>query len=110
MEREPQCLQCRMTSRFRSFKRALLVAFLLAMAAVVSADRQVTNVHVNAGVAPNVTGISPGTGAVGATVVISGFSFGATQGTSTVTFNGTPVTSVTSWAATSVTVLVPAGA
>jgi trimeric autotransporter adhesin len=60
-------------------------------------------------VAPNITNLSPATGAVGATVTISGTSFGSTQGTSTVSFNGTAATP-TSWSASSITVPVPSGA
>ena len=58
---------------------------------------------------PSITGLSPGQGAVGASVTISGTSFGDTQGSSTVTFNGTPAT-ITSWTATSIVTSVPAGA
>lgn len=57
--------------------------------------------------APNITVLSPTTGAVGATVTISGTNFGSSQGT--VTFNGTAA-SPTSWAAGSITVAVPAAA
>jgi hypothetical protein len=59
---------------------------------------------------PAITSLLPNTGAVGASVIIAGSNFGATQGTSTVTFNGTAVTAVASWSATSITVTVPAGA
>jgi hypothetical protein len=59
--------------------------------------------------APSITSLSPTSAAVGASVTISGTSFGATQGTSTVQFNGTPATP-TSWNATSIVVPVPAGA
>src|SRR5438477_6347030 len=38
---------------------------------------------------PSITGLNPTSGLVGASVTITGASFGATQGTSTVTFNGT---------------------
>jgi IPT/TIG domain/Bacterial Ig-like domain (group 2) len=61
------------------------------------------------GAAPTITTLSPNTGAVGSTVVITGTNFGATQGTSTVKFNGTAATA-TSWSATSITVTVPSGA
>jgi len=56
-----------------------------------------------------ITSLSPSSGAVSASVTITGTNFGATQGTSTVAFNGT-TTTPTSWAATSIVVPVPAGA
>ena len=64
---------------------------------------------VNFTVAPNITNVSPLSGAVGATVTITGNSFGATQGASTLTFNGTAAT-VTSWNGSSIVAPVPAGA
>lgn len=57
---------------------------------------------------PAISGISPTSGIVGASVTISGTDFGSTQGSSTVTFGGTAA-SVTSWSAASVTVTAPAG-
>src|SRR6202034_175200 len=60
-------------------------------------------------VAPNITSLSPTSGAVGAAVTVTGTNFGSTQGTSTVKFNGTAAT-VTSWSATSIQVTVPSGA
>src|SRR6202049_4412824 len=59
--------------------------------------------------APNITSLSPTSGAVGAAVTITGTNFGSTQGTSTVKFNGTTAT-VTSWSATSIATTVPSGA
>src|SRR5262249_57820190 len=59
--------------------------------------------------APTITSLSPGSGAIGTPVTITGTNFGATQGTSTVTFNGTTATP-TSWSATSIVAPVPAGA
>lgn len=59
--------------------------------------------------APTITNLSPGPGAVGTSVTITGTNFGASQGTSTVTFNGTASTP-TSWSATSIAVPVPSGA
>src|SRR5205823_8965721 len=41
---------------------------------------------------PNITGLLPTSGAVGASVTISGTSFGATQGSSTIKFNGIAAT------------------
>ena len=60
-------------------------------------------------VAPAISSLSPDAGPEGATVEITGTSFGAMQGTSTVTFNGTGATP-TGWSDTSITVTVPAGA
>ena len=59
--------------------------------------------------APSITSLSITTGAVGATVVITGTNFGSSQGSGTVKFNGTAAT-VTSWSAASITVTVPSGA
>src|SRR6267143_219820 len=60
--------------------------------------------------APSITSLSPTSGAVGASVTITGTNFGTTQGTSTVTFNGTTATAITSWNATTITATVPTGA
>ena len=59
---------------------------------------------------PTITSLSPTSGAVGASVTITGTNFGSTQGTSTVTFNGTTAATITSWSATSIVAKVPAGA
>src|SRR5207248_1765637 len=56
-----------------------------------------------------VTSLAPASGAVSASVTITGTDFGTTQGTSTVKFNGTTATP-TSWSATSIVVPVPSGA
>ena len=61
------------------------------------------------GTSPTITGLSPNSGAVGASVTISGNYFGASQGSSTVTFNGTAATP-TSWSNTSIVTPVPSGA
>ena len=58
---------------------------------------------------PQITSLNPSSGPVGTQVVISGSSFGASQGTSTVTFNGVPASNST-WSDTSITAAVPAGA
>lgn len=55
---------------------------------------------------PTITGISPGTGTVGATVIISGTNFDATPANNTVSFGGTWAT-VTAATAASLTVTVP---
>ena len=58
---------------------------------------------------PGITSVSPNTGAPGSTVLISGSSFGASQGTGSVTFNGAPAT-ITNWSDSAISALVPAGA
>jgi hypothetical protein len=60
--------------------------------------------------APSITSLSPTTGAVGASVTITGTNFGSTQGSSTVKFNTTTATTINSWGATSIVALVPTGA
>jgi hypothetical protein len=60
-------------------------------------------------VIPVITNDSPASGPVGTSVVISGTSFGDTQGDSTVTFNGVAAFP-TSWSNTSLTVSAPTGA
>ena len=60
--------------------------------------------------APSITSVSPTSGAVGASVTITGANFGSTQGTGTLTFNGTTATSIGSWSATSIVATVPTGA
>ena len=59
--------------------------------------------------APSISGLTPSSGAVGASVVIAGSNFGSSQGSGSVSFNGTTA-SVSSWSATSITVTVPTGA
>jgi subtilase family serine protease len=58
--------------------------------------------------APNISGISPTTGPVGTTVVISGSGFGTSQGGSTVTLNGAAVT-INTWIDTSISITIPPG-
>ena len=58
--------------------------------------------------APNITSLSPTTGAVGTTVTVNGTGFGTTQGDGTVTFNGV-AGSPSSWTATRILVPVPSG-
>ena len=60
--------------------------------------------------APTIASLNPTSGAVGASVTITGTNFGSPQGTSTVTFNGTAATTITGWGAMSITAKVPAGA
>lgn len=57
----------------------------------------------------SLTGVSPNSGMIGASVTLTGTNFGATQGGSTVKFNGTTATP-SSWSPTSITVPVPGGA
>jgi len=58
---------------------------------------------------PTISSLSPTSGAVGASITITGTNFGSTQGSSTVSFNGTAATP-TSWSSTSIVVPVPSGA
>jgi YD repeat-containing protein len=58
---------------------------------------------------PTITNLSATSAVAGTSITISGFFFGATQGSSTVTFGGTTA-SPTSWSATSITAPVPSGA
>ncbi|PYV68657.1 MAG: hypothetical protein DMG97_24190 [Acidobacteria bacterium] len=60
-------------------------------------------------VTPNISSLAPNSGAVGASITISGSGFGSTQGTSTIKFNGTTATP-TSWSAASIVAPVPSGA
>jgi RHS repeat-associated protein len=63
----------------------------------------------NFAVTPHISSLSVTSGAVGASVTVTGTTFGATQGTSTMTFNGTTATP-TSWSASSIVVAVPTSA
>ena len=68
------------------------------------------NVTLNFSVAaapPNITSLSPNSGAVGSSVTITGANFGTTVGS--VTFNGTGA-AVTTWSPSSILVTVPSGA
>ncbi|HEY4110066.1 MAG TPA: FG-GAP-like repeat-containing protein [Puia sp.] len=58
---------------------------------------------------PTITDVSPGSGAVGSSVVLSGTNFGATPAANTVYFGGVPAT-VTAASTGSLTVTVPTGA
>jgi O-glycosyl hydrolase len=83
----------------RSLIKAALAIGLVSCA--VTAESTVTS--------PNITKVNPGSGAIGASVTISGANFGATRGTSTVTFGGVKATP-TNWSVTSIVAPVPAGA
>src|SRR5882762_8279058 len=61
------------------------------------------------GASPTITTLSPTSGAVGASVTITGTNFGSTKGSSTVKFNGTTA-NTTTWGSTSITATVPTGA
>jgi hypothetical protein len=61
------------------------------------------------GTPPTISNLSPPTGAVGASITITGMNFGVTQGTSTVKFNGTTATPA-SWGAANIVAPVPTGA
>ena len=58
---------------------------------------------------PLITAVTATTGSVGTQVVISGLSFGATQGSSVATLNGTPVI-INNWSDTAITFTIPYGA
>ncbi|MCU1304992.1 MAG: repeat-associated core domain protein [Candidatus Sulfotelmatobacter sp.] len=58
---------------------------------------------------PVINTLAPTTATAGATVTISGSSFGATQGTSTISFSGTSAVA-SSWSDTSIVTTVPAAA
>ena len=60
--------------------------------------------------APTISSLSPTSGAVGASVTITGTNFGSTKGSSTVKFNGTTATTITGWTSTSIVAAVPTGA
>ena len=60
--------------------------------------------------APKITGLSVNSGAVKASVTISGQNFGTSRGSSTVAVNGAAVTTYGTWTATSVKVDVPLAA
>jgi hypothetical protein len=59
---------------------------------------------------PLVESLSPISGAVGSSLIISGCSFGTPQGTSTITFNGTAASKVFSWSPSQIIATVPEGA
>lgn len=85
--------------RMRSWKRILILAISLLFFFATTAQAA----------PPSITSLSITTGAVGASVTITGTNFGSSQGSSTVKFNGT-VATVTSWTATSIATKVPTGA
>ena len=58
----------------------------------------------------SITGISPSSAPIGASVVFTGTGFGPSQSDSVLWFNGGPVTTITSWSDTSITAVVPPNA
>ena len=68
-----------------------------------------TNTPVPTPIPLAISEVNPVCGVVGETIIITGTSFGDTQGSSVVTFNGGPAT-VNSWSNTQIEVLVPSGA
>jgi RHS repeat-associated protein len=60
--------------------------------------------------ATTVSGLSPASGPVGASVVITGTGFGPTQSDSAVIFTDATATTITNWSDTSITAVVPSGA
>jgi IPT/TIG domain-containing protein len=87
-----------------------ILAGCAASLAPLQAPGQPGNVTVNAKPAqPTIKQLSPTSGAVGATVTITGSGFGSTQGSGAVRFNGTTATASV-WSALSITVTVPSGA
>lgn len=56
---------------------------------------------------PGIMDLSAASGVTGASITITGVSFGSTQGTSTVEFNGMAATDITSWFSTSIVCKVP---
>lgn len=112
MERPPLLLMSYHSKRRSSHWFACLAVVLLAATLLLRAQAPgaATGVTVVAKPAtPTITLLSPSSGAVGATVTITGSGFNATQGTGTVTFNGVTAT-VTSWSPMSLTTTVPVGA
>ena len=59
--------------------------------------------------APTISSISPSSGAVSTSVMITGTNFGSSQGSSTVSLNGTSA-AVASWSNTNIVAVVPTGA
>jgi hypothetical protein len=77
--------------------------------AVATATFDNVSISSTAAPAPVIASVSATTGPTGSQVVISGFGFGASQGSSVVTLNGAPVT-INSWSDTSITITIPSGA
>jgi DNA-binding beta-propeller fold protein YncE len=80
-------------------------------ASYLAASQVTQSVVVNL-VSPAIASVSPASGAIGASITITGMNFGPAQSqyAHSVTFNGVAATSITSWCNTSIVVIVPAGA
>lgn len=77
---------------------------------VVNVDLQNSNgVNFTVILAPNITSVTPSSGAVGATITTIGTNFGALQGSSKIQFNGISA-GVLSWSDTTISATVPIGA
>jgi YD repeat-containing protein len=76
---------------------------------IVVSSGTTTTVNVALGAVPSISGLSPSSGTVGASVTVSGSGFGPTQGSSTVKFNNITATP-TGWSDATVTAPVPTGA
>jgi hypothetical protein len=85
--------------RLRAWKLGLFVVILFPL--LCSSNAQAA--------APTITSLSITTGAVGASVTVTGTNFGSPQGTSTIKFNGTTATATT-WTTTSIVTTLPSGA
>src|SRR5260221_1406107 len=83
----------------RTQTRSLIAALLFSLAC---AGRTLAQ-------APTIASVSPNSGAVGASVAITGTNFGSAQGSSTVTLNGTTAL-VASWSNTAIVAVVPTNA
>jgi hypothetical protein len=79
--------------------RTLMAALLFSLACAGRTTAQV----------PNITSISPASGAVGTAVAITGTGFGATQGINSVSLNGT-ASVVANWSDSTIVAIVPANA
>jgi len=76
---------------------------------IVVSSGTTTTLNVALGAVPSISGLSPSSGTVGASVTVGGSGFGPTQGASTAKFNNTTATP-TSWSDTTVVTPVPTGA
>ena len=95
------------------YVQAINVGFTETFRAIATAPNYATSAITNGSyviaIPPNLSALSPASGAVGTAVTISGSNFGTSQGSSTVSFNGTAATP-SSWSASSIVVPVPVGA
>jgi len=101
-KKTPFCSVATVLVQFAAF---ILLLLLCGCAGVSSSNKDKTPPPPPTG--PRITSLSPNSGVVGASVIITGSSFGSTAGI--VTFNGTAA-STTSWSDTSIATKVPTGA